>query len=168
MAPMLTRRTGLCVVSVNGLLYAIGGRTDSDQFVAPVTLDSIECYNPDTDTWAELGYMPTSRCEGGAAVLWQMVLSHSINVILHLSDLVLCIYSAYVILYVCDVKLFMTNTIEDWNTLNGKVCVELVLFFIFSENRALTVLMLMTWFVLEACLAEWQLCKPMLVRVKNI
>lgn len=68
-ASMKVPRAGLCVVAVNGLLYVSGGRSSSHDFLAPGTLDSVEVYNPHSDTWTEIGNMITSRCEGGVAVL---------------------------------------------------------------------------------------------------
>ncbi|XP_072505362.1 actin-binding protein IPP [Notamacropus eugenii] len=68
-APMKVPRAGVCVVAINGLLYVSGGRSSSHDFLAPVTLDSVEVYNPHSDTWTEIGNMITSRCEGGVAVL---------------------------------------------------------------------------------------------------
>uniref|UniRef100_A0A8C5KMB6 IAP promoted placental gene n=1 Tax=Jaculus jaculus TaxID=51337 RepID=A0A8C5KMB6_JACJA len=68
-ASMKVPRAGMCVVAVNGLLYVSGGRSSSHDFLAPGTLDSVEVYNPHTDTWTEIGNMITSRCEGGIAVL---------------------------------------------------------------------------------------------------
>ncbi|XP_044297652.1 actin-binding protein IPP isoform X1 [Varanus komodoensis] len=68
-ASMKAPRAGVCVVAVNGLLYATGGRTASYDSAAPVTSDSVEVYNPHTDTWTEIANMITSRCEGGIAVL---------------------------------------------------------------------------------------------------
>lgn len=63
-------RAGVCVVAVNGLLYASGGRAPSpSDFAAPVTSDSVEVYNPHMDSWTEIANMITSRCEGGVAVL---------------------------------------------------------------------------------------------------
>uniref|UniRef100_A0A7N4PAP7 Intracisternal A particle-promoted polypeptide n=1 Tax=Sarcophilus harrisii TaxID=9305 RepID=A0A7N4PAP7_SARHA len=68
-ASMKVPRAGVCVVAINGLLYVSGGRSPSHDFSAPVTLDSVEVYNPHSDTWTEIGNMITSRCEGGVAVL---------------------------------------------------------------------------------------------------
>ncbi|XP_045060192.2 actin-binding protein IPP isoform X2 [Desmodus rotundus] len=68
-ASMKVPRAGMCVVAVNGLLYVSGGRSSSHDFLAPGTLDSVEVYNPHSDTWTEIGNMITSRCEGGVAVL---------------------------------------------------------------------------------------------------
>ncbi|XP_067582073.1 actin-binding protein IPP isoform X5 [Pseudorca crassidens] len=68
-ASMKVPRAGMCAVAVNGLLYVSGGRSSSHDFLAPGTLDSVEVYNPHSDTWTEIGNMITSRCEGGVAVL---------------------------------------------------------------------------------------------------
>ncbi|KAM4642663.1 actin-binding protein IPP [Discoglossus pictus] len=68
-AHMKNPRAGVSVVAVNGLLYAAGGRATSQHFSAPVTTDTVEVYNPHTDTWTEIGSMITSRCEGCLAVL---------------------------------------------------------------------------------------------------
>lgn len=68
-ASMKVPRAGVCVIAVNGFLYATGGRTASYEAAAPVTSDSVEVYNPHVDTWTETANMITSRCEGGVAVL---------------------------------------------------------------------------------------------------
>ncbi|XP_064194468.1 actin-binding protein IPP isoform X2 [Anguilla rostrata] len=68
-APMSVPRAGVSVSAVNGLLYAVGGRASSRDFSAPVTVDSVEIYDPHLDTWTEIGNMITSRCDGGVAVL---------------------------------------------------------------------------------------------------
>lgn len=68
-ASMSVPRAGVTAVAVNGLLYAVGGRTSSRDFSAPVTVDSVEIYDPHLDTWTEIGNMITSRCDGGVAVL---------------------------------------------------------------------------------------------------
>ncbi|XP_076828453.1 actin-binding protein IPP [Brachyhypopomus gauderio] len=68
-ASMMVARAGVTVAAVNGLLYAIGGRSSSRDFSAPITVDSVEIYDPHQDTWAEIGNMITSRCDGGVAVL---------------------------------------------------------------------------------------------------
>ncbi|XP_076353062.1 actin-binding protein IPP-like [Tachypleus tridentatus] len=64
-----TARAGASVISVNGRLLVIGGRTSSDEFSAPVTLNTVEVYDPETNSWTESTHMPTSRCEAGVAVL---------------------------------------------------------------------------------------------------
>ncbi|KAL7985136.1 hypothetical protein Chor_003706 [Crotalus horridus] len=68
-ASMKVPRAGVCVIAVNGFLYVTGGRIASYDTAAPVTSDSVEVYNPHTDSWIETANMITSRCEGGVAVL---------------------------------------------------------------------------------------------------
>ena len=68
-APMSCPRAGASVIAVNGLIYVIGGRTTSDTFTAPSTLDTVECYDPQTDSWFEIGPMPSHRCEAMVAVI---------------------------------------------------------------------------------------------------
>jgi len=68
-SPMSTARAGAAVAAINGLIYAFGGRTSSSEFCAPVTLMSVECYNPESDEWKDAGQMPVGRCEAGIAVL---------------------------------------------------------------------------------------------------
>ncbi|XP_068605055.1 actin-binding protein IPP [Brachionichthys hirsutus] len=70
-ASMSKARAGVSVSAVNGLLYAVGGRSASRDFdfSPPVTVDSVEIYDPHLDTWAEVGNIITSRCDGGLAVL---------------------------------------------------------------------------------------------------
>ena len=66
---MSCSRAAASVCAVNGMIYVLGGRSYKDEFTAPATLDSMECYNPSTDTWTDAGCMPTSRCEGAAVVI---------------------------------------------------------------------------------------------------
>ena len=47
-ADMLNRRRNAGVASVNGLLYVVGGDDGSSN------LNSVEYYNPQTDTWITL------------------------------------------------------------------------------------------------------------------
>jgi len=47
-SPMPTARYGLSAVQKNGIVYAIGGQTDSWE-----RLNNVESYNPATDTWTE-------------------------------------------------------------------------------------------------------------------
>ena len=47
-ASMNKRRRGHSLVSLNGLLYAIGGGNDNR---GEGFLDNMEVYHPDTDTW---------------------------------------------------------------------------------------------------------------------
>ncbi|XP_046557768.1 actin-binding protein IPP-like [Haliotis rubra] len=68
-APMSVRRAGAGVAAVNGQIYAIGGRTYTLDHSAPATLDLMERYNPETDTWVKLTSMTISRCEAGVVVV---------------------------------------------------------------------------------------------------
>ena len=68
-SPMSASRAAPSVCVVNGMIYALGGRSYKDEFTAPATLDTMECYDPHTDTWTDTGTMPTSRCEGAAIVI---------------------------------------------------------------------------------------------------
>jgi hypothetical protein len=53
---MPTARTGLGVGVINGILYAVGGNNSSGTFV-----NTVEAYNPTTNTWTTEASMPTSR-----------------------------------------------------------------------------------------------------------
>ena len=64
-----TGRAGATATAVNGLLYVMGGRTANGQFSAPTTLETVECYDPQTDDWFYVEPMPTSRCEATVVVL---------------------------------------------------------------------------------------------------
>ncbi|XP_067679115.1 actin-binding protein IPP-like isoform X3 [Haliotis asinina] len=68
-APMSVRRAGAGVAAVNGQIYAIGGRTYTLDHSAPATLDLMERYSPETDTWVKLTNMTISRCEAGVVVV---------------------------------------------------------------------------------------------------
>ncbi|ESP05145.1 hypothetical protein LOTGIDRAFT_103262 [Lottia gigantea] len=67
--PLSMKRAGPSVIGVNGLLYVIGGRYYPDQYSAPITTDSMECYDPSSNKWVQMSNMPSSRCEAGAVVL---------------------------------------------------------------------------------------------------
>ncbi|XP_052085494.1 actin-binding protein IPP-like [Mytilus californianus] len=70
-SPMSERRTAPSAVGLNGLLYAIGGskRMVDNPYTAPVTLESVECYDPLTDIWTELPPLHIGRSEAAAVVL---------------------------------------------------------------------------------------------------
>uniref|UniRef100_A0A8C5QBP8 Intracisternal A particle-promoted polypeptide n=1 Tax=Leptobrachium leishanense TaxID=445787 RepID=A0A8C5QBP8_9ANUR len=53
-APMRNRRAGVSVINVSGMLYAVGGRASVQNFSAPVTFDSVEIYDPHSDSWTEI------------------------------------------------------------------------------------------------------------------
>lgn len=67
---MGSARAGAGVAAVNGMVYAVGGRGGAhDDAAAPATLDTVECFDPQTHSWLDVGTMLTSRCEAGVAVL---------------------------------------------------------------------------------------------------
>ncbi|XP_063440466.1 actin-binding protein IPP-like [Mytilus trossulus] len=70
-SPMSERRTAPSAVGLNGQLYVIGGskRLVDNPYTAPVTLESVECYDPLTDLWTELPPLPIGRSEAAAVVL---------------------------------------------------------------------------------------------------
>jgi len=68
-SPLTTARAGVATAAINGVLYAFGGRTSSSEFCAPVTLASVECYNPELNEWTDAGQMPVGRCEAGIAIV---------------------------------------------------------------------------------------------------
>jgi len=61
-APLITPRGGLCVATVNGKIYAIGGLSDG----VPVNVN--EMYDPGSNTWTSETPMPTARSGCAAAV----------------------------------------------------------------------------------------------------
>lgn len=69
-APMSTRRRGLAAVALRGRLYAIGGgHVAQGNPKAPLALNTVECYNAETNRWEECAPMPTPRSFLAAVVL---------------------------------------------------------------------------------------------------
>ncbi|KAK7100704.1 actin-binding protein IPP-like isoform X2 [Littorina saxatilis] len=66
--PMTVSRAGPSCVVVSGMLYVIGGRSHAGQCAAPLTLDTVECYNPQTGSWSFQPKLQTGRCEAAAFV----------------------------------------------------------------------------------------------------
>ncbi|CAL1540852.1 unnamed protein product [Lymnaea stagnalis] len=68
-------RAGSGVAMVDGKIYVFGGRSQdvemagTNGFCASVTLDSVECYDPQKDVWTNLPRMAFERCETVAIVL---------------------------------------------------------------------------------------------------
>jgi N-acetylneuraminic acid mutarotase len=62
-APLPTPRNGVAVVALNGLIYAIGGQGTTG------VLNTLEVYNPATNTWTAQSPMPTARTDLAAAVV---------------------------------------------------------------------------------------------------
>lgn len=59
--PMPTPRNHLAAASLDGLLYAVGGRSSTG------LNDQLEVYSPDRNVWVELNPMPTARAGIAAA-----------------------------------------------------------------------------------------------------
>ncbi|KAL8616004.1 hypothetical protein ACOMHN_014966 [Nucella lapillus] len=66
--PMTVSRAGPSCIVVSGLLYVIGGRSQVGQCAAPLTLDTVECFNPLTSCWSFMPKLQTGRCEATAFV----------------------------------------------------------------------------------------------------
>ncbi|XP_063225348.1 actin-binding protein IPP [Bacillus rossius redtenbacheri] len=69
--PMKVPRASPAVAAVDGLLYVIGGDQNHDinLYRAHVTVDTVECYDPATQTWDTCPPLPESRSEAGAVVV---------------------------------------------------------------------------------------------------
>ena len=65
-AKMNTPRSGHCLVSIYGRLYAIGGQN----------VDSIEVYDPENNTWTLLQHKMEGRIENTAACLAHIKYGH--------------------------------------------------------------------------------------------
>jgi len=66
---MPTARNGLAAVAVNGKIYALGGSVPNS-FPPIVALNTLEIYDPPTDTWSVTGAaMPTARVDLAAATV---------------------------------------------------------------------------------------------------
>ena len=69
-APMPTSRYSLAAGVVQGRkLYALGGSGSGGSGGSDKALDTVEVYDPDTDTWAAVAPMPTARDGLAAAVV---------------------------------------------------------------------------------------------------
>ena len=71
-APMPTARRGLAVGVINGILYAAGGFGGNINSIGDENcceLDTVEAYDPATDTWTAKAPMPTARGFVAAGVI---------------------------------------------------------------------------------------------------
>jgi N-acetylneuraminic acid mutarotase len=59
-APMITGRSSLAAVVVNGKIYAVGGR-DPQKVGAAQYLGALEVYDPSATKWTALANLPTPR-----------------------------------------------------------------------------------------------------------
>ena len=85
-APMPTARGGLAAATVNGMIYAVGGRVAAPDPVlasivggpftilprslpGTVAINTVERYDPATDSWSTVAPMPTARAHLAAGVI---------------------------------------------------------------------------------------------------
>lgn len=67
-ASLTDPRGGVCAASVSGLVYAIGGRTGSTIGSGTIS-DTVEAYDPGTDTWTPLAPIPQPVSDATATVV---------------------------------------------------------------------------------------------------
>jgi N-acetylneuraminic acid mutarotase len=67
-APMPTARFGLAASDLNGVLYAVGGCAVFCNYRLP-SLNTVEAFNPSTNTWHTKAPMPTARAWLAAGVV---------------------------------------------------------------------------------------------------
>src|SRR3989441_1143564 len=73
-APMPTARAGAAVAVVDNRIYVIGGRDCPYLFCFGARVfDTVEIYDPATDSWTTGASMPTARTDASAAVLGGLV-----------------------------------------------------------------------------------------------
>ena len=68
MVPMNSSRRGLCALSLNGLIYAIGGHNGKQGLI------SVERYDPSNDQWEYVAPMVEKRCFASATVMDNKIL----------------------------------------------------------------------------------------------
>lgn len=68
---MKEARSGAAVISLNGLLYVIGGTRykELDFYRMQCTISSVECYDPIENSWSDCPPLTVSRAEGRAVVI---------------------------------------------------------------------------------------------------
>ena len=69
-APMSYSRWGLCAVSLNGLIYAIGGHDGRSRR----GINVVERYDPNNDQWENAPFMCKKRCFASATVMDNKIL----------------------------------------------------------------------------------------------
>lgn len=69
--PMTVERGGPACVSIDGVLYVIGGaQTYATPFYrAQCTIASVECFDPLTNSWSDCPPLSETRAEAGAVVI---------------------------------------------------------------------------------------------------
>jgi N-acetylneuraminic acid mutarotase len=73
LADIPTPRRSACSASVNGRLLVIGGTTTGYNTTPAVPINTVEAYDPVTDSWTTLSPMPTARFGTTAAVIGSSV-----------------------------------------------------------------------------------------------
>nr|7ON7_A Chain A, SAKe6BE-L2 [synthetic construct]7ON7_B Chain B, SAKe6BE-L2 [synthetic construct] len=68
-APLSTRRSGVGVAVLNGLIYAVGGYDGSPDYSTGTHLNSVEAYDPERNEWSLVAPLSTRRSGVGVAVL---------------------------------------------------------------------------------------------------
>ena len=67
---MLQVRTAVGVAAIGGFLYAVGGECEGSRSYEPTQyLETVECYDPKTNTWNEQAKMSQPRSFAAVAVL---------------------------------------------------------------------------------------------------
>lgn len=75
-APMFRKRSSAGAATVNGILYAIGGEGGGPYAVGGfngTTLNTVEAYDPVTDSWTSKAPLPTARFSLAAGVIGDRV-----------------------------------------------------------------------------------------------
>ncbi|KAK8737119.1 hypothetical protein OTU49_004805 [Cherax quadricarinatus] len=68
-APLLTPRADHYCVTYDNCLYICGGWYEDDATNTRVLVDTIDCYNPNTDSWVVVSRVPTPRYHAGIVVM---------------------------------------------------------------------------------------------------
>lgn len=68
LSPMLSAREFAGTAVINGILYVVGGFAPLNPFTG-IQVNTVDSYNPATDTWTSLASMPTARYQLAAGVI---------------------------------------------------------------------------------------------------